>query len=289
MRVEVLRNPIHLYRTDGLSIRQPAFLFVLLPRSPTLPLLLNQSLAHRHLQSNECPSSPPVPNLLRSSFYVQSHHFEFRTEETALPAYRLKPVLDAPHRGLLTTVVARGILRKVMSAGQRTLGQWGKEGIDVLCRCNPLAYICEEREIERQLRAGLTLARALQPGLQSGPATESASPWDSASNYSSVLLSAYPNPTPLTRLIARIQGESKSTDSLFAYLLRTGGNREERKFRWKRTLEIKRWSRTHLDPTFTRLLCTPYLALLSTYDQLHTLETILALVQQTLTANSHSK
>lgn len=285
MRVEVLRNPIHLYRIDGLSIRQPAFLFILLPRSPALPLLLNQSLAYRHLLANGSPALPPTSNLFRPSFYSQSHHLEFRTEETVLPAYRFKSILDAPHRGLLSTVVGRGILRKVMYTGQRTLVEYGRQGIDVICRCTPLAYLCEEREIERQVRAGLTLAKALKPGLQPIPASESPSPWDSPINYSNVLLNAYTNRTVLSQLIARIQSESKCRDSLLSYLLRTGGSLEERKFRWKRTLEIKRWSRLHLDPTFTRLLCTNYLDLLSTYDQLHRLEAILAL----LTANFPSK
>lgn len=168
-----------------------------------------------------------------------------------------------------------------MYEGRKALVEYGKEGVDVLCRCTPLAYICDEREIERELRVGLTLTGAIKPGVSPIPATESPNPWDSPINYSSVLLSAYQSRIPhLTQQIALIQAESKRVDSLLSYLLRTGASLEERKFRWKRTLEIKRWSRFHLEPSFARLLCTLHVDLLSTYDQLHRLEAILALTQQ---------
>ena len=283
--MEVLRNPIHLFRTDGVSLRQPSFLFTLLPRSPGITLLLNKSLAHRHLTLNHCPSTPPSPNIMLPYFYTDKHYLEFRTEDAHLPEYRLKAVFESKHRRLMRTTVARGILRQVMHTGQHLLPTYAQPNRDILCRCTPLAYLSSTKQLEREFCSGLAFTNSIRPNSTLFPSSECPYPWDNTKNYATVLVNTYLDDGKvgsLKRVLEVISEELERENSLFAYLVRTGGDTKEWKFRWKRTLEVKKWGRKHVDLVSTRLLCMTYTDLLSTYDQLPKLPSILTSVQQLL-------
>lgn len=146
-----LKNPLHLFRIDGRTLKLPMLTATWLPRGPGVTKDLNEAVAARHLVLNSISKRTPS-QVVALNFY-KPHFFDFRLEDELLPDIRCKTIFSE-NRSLLA-VTRTESSKRFRSLLDKLLPQAVVPGTDLLFALNAGGYFASYEEMAREVLTAL--------------------------------------------------------------------------------------------------------------------------------------
>lgn len=295
--MKTLKNPLHLFRTDGKSITLPLFKATWLPRGPHVIRQLNEALAARHLNSH-CTKTETRPYRMSLSFY-KPQFFDFRVEDELMPDLRYKAIFVDQTQMLAVTRTQTS--KRFRSLTDKLLVKATQPGTDLIFALNAGCYFASYEEIAREVLVALNYFGSLKKSNEFEYVRAPAAPpsiadpqWHKFIGYSPLQLLSYllvvscKDSKALATTIQLIQSQLKEKSSDLAVLLRqlladqqSITNYEFYKVR--RRIALKAWARNNdIFSTCYRFLSKVKPAIIAERDALPELGKAMELCQEYL-------
>mmetsp|Transcript_20463 Transcript_20463/g.38311 ORF Transcript_20463/g.38311 Transcript_20463/m.38311 type:complete len:225 (-) Transcript_20463:5906-6580(-) len=160
--MRTLKNPLHLFRIDGVLLTLPLFRASLLPRGDYTTKELNQALANRHLYFN---GVAPIKHshIMSRQFYDKSQ-LDFRVEDEVLPEIRYKAIFKETFETLATTRTRTS--KKFRKQAKIVLPELAMPGTDILFILNSGGFFASNEEILREILVALNYFKCVKPGAE---------------------------------------------------------------------------------------------------------------------------
>ena len=145
----MLKNPVHLFRRDGVGMECALFKAKYLPRDPETLKKLNHCVAMRHMLKNNVTEdiNNSHSHLMSKSFY-EDHHLDFRPEHPFIDGYRIAIINDNSDKLPTINTYCKRLFRK---ASDEAFVELNANNIDAIFQIKNTVYYADYGLIKEEI------------------------------------------------------------------------------------------------------------------------------------------
>lgn len=111
----MLKNPVHLFRSDGKILHFPLFNARVFPRTDESLKKLNYCVAWRHMILNQLATEIPDPtNEVMNSWFYSDQHFDFRPEHPLVNGFRFAVINENSDNYKVINAYSKRLFRRAV-------------------------------------------------------------------------------------------------------------------------------------------------------------------------------
>lgn len=152
----MLKNPLHLFRTDFAHYDLPLFGAKIFPRSLQTTRSLNQVIADLHLKNNRVLNSIPKHRIVRDSIFNTNHNLDVRLEDPYPERVRFKVIND---HEFLNAATKSQIRIKLTKAADEIIEKHAVDETDILIYAKPNVLFTSDKEASDEVYYLLNYAK----------------------------------------------------------------------------------------------------------------------------------